>query len=167
MKQRRINYLLQSENSEPELEPEERTDEEPAERVPIINGNKQRGKGVMVAAILFFAILGAGILFLPESPRFAYRQGRVDEARNTIAKLAGLAPDSRSVNNQITEIRVKLDEERAGVDTKWYEIFTGPKMFYRTMLGVVLQAGQQLTGANFFFVSFCPGRVHAREFHLP
>ena len=104
-------------------------------------------------SFLWALILGAGILFLPESPRFAYRQGREDEARRTIAKLAGLEPDSRSVNHQITEIRVKLDEERAGVDTKWYEIFTGPKMFYRTMLGVVLQAGQQLTGANFFFVS--------------
>ncbi|KAK5010940.1 hypothetical protein LTR28_006797 [Elasticomyces elasticus] len=103
-------------------------------------------------SFLWALILGGGILFLPESPRFAYRQGRKEEARNTMGKLAGLAPDSRSVSNQITEIRVKLDEERAGVDTKWYEIFTGPKMFYRTMLGIVLQAGQQLTGANFFFI---------------
>ncbi|KAK5122097.1 hypothetical protein LTR85_004343 [Meristemomyces frigidus] len=102
-------------------------------------------------SFLWALILGAGILFLPESPRFAYRQGREDEARRTIARLAGLDPDSRSVNHQITEIRVKLEEERAGADTAWYEIFTGPKMFYRTLLGVVLQAGQQLTGANFFF----------------
>ena len=46
-----------------------------------------------------------------------------------------------------SEHDVKL---REGDETKWYEIFTGPKMFYRTALGVVLQAGQQLTGANFF-----------------
>lgn len=102
-------------------------------------------------SFLWALILGAGILFLPESPRFAYRQGREDEARRTIARLAGLDPNSRSVNHLITEIRVKLEEERAGADTAWYEIFTGPKMFYRTLLGVVLQAGQQLTGANFFF----------------
>ncbi|KAK6409247.1 hexose transporter hxt5, partial [Oleoguttula sp. CCFEE 5521] len=48
-------------------------------------------------------------------------------------------------------IRVKLDEERAGRDTKWWEMFTGPAMLRRVMIGVVLQAGQQLTGANFFF----------------
>lgn len=100
---------------------------------------------------LWALILGGGILFLPESPRFAYRKGREDEARLTIAKLAGVAPDDKSVNDQITQIRVKLEEDQAGSDVKWYEIFTGPRMLYRTILGMILQAGQQLTGANFFF----------------
>ncbi|KAF4977319.1 hypothetical protein FZEAL_6142 [Fusarium zealandicum] len=102
-------------------------------------------------SFLWSLILGAGILFLPESPRFAYRQGRVEEARNTIAKLAGVEPNHASVNRQIDDIKEKLDEERALPDTKWHEIFTGPRMFYRTTLGIVLQAGQQLTGINFFF----------------
>jgi len=96
-------------------------------------------------------ILGVGILFLPESPRFAYRQGREEEARNTIAKLAGVEPHDRSVQDQLTQIRVKLDEEKSLDKASWFEIFTGPRMFYRTVLGIVLQAGQQLTGANFFF----------------
>ncbi|KAK3946226.1 general substrate transporter [Diplogelasinospora grovesii] len=102
-------------------------------------------------SFLWALILGAGILFLPESPRYAYRRGREDEARRTIARLAGLAPDARSVNYQITEIRVKLEEERASADARWFEIFTAPRMAYRTFLGITLQAGQQLTGANFFF----------------
>lgn len=96
-------------------------------------------------------MLGGGILLLPESPRYAYRMGRKDEARRTIASLAGLDPNARSVDFQISEIRVKLEEEKAGADTHWYEVFTGPRMFYRTVLGMTLQAGQQLTGANFFF----------------
>ncbi|OQO14500.1 hypothetical protein B0A48_01378 [Cryoendolithus antarcticus] len=102
-------------------------------------------------SFLWALVLGVGMLFLPESPRFAYRQGRVDEARATIARLGGVDIDDRSVYDQITEIRVKLDEERAGRDTKWWEMFTGPAMLRRVMIGVVLQAGQQLTGANFFF----------------
>ncbi|KAK3343959.1 putative transporter protein [Lasiosphaeria hispida] len=100
---------------------------------------------------LWALILGGGILFLPESPRYAYRIGNEEEARRTIAKLAGLNTDAPSVNLQINEIREKLDEERAGAETKWWEIFTGPRMLYRTLLGVVLQSGQQLTGVNFFF----------------
>ncbi len=44
-----------------------------------------------------------------------------------------------------------LDAEHAGGKPRWYEISTGPRMAYRTILGVVLQALQQLTGANFFF----------------
>ncbi|SMQ48219.1 unnamed protein product [Zymoseptoria tritici ST99CH_3D1] len=102
-------------------------------------------------SFLWALILGGGILFLPESPRYAYRKGRVEEARATIARLAGLEIDSRDVNDQINEIRVKLEEEKAGAETKWHEIFTGPRMLYRTLLGITLQAGQQLTGANFFF----------------
>jgi SP family sugar:H+ symporter-like MFS transporter len=100
---------------------------------------------------LFTFILGGGMLFLPESPRFAFRQGREEEARATIARLGGVDTHHKSVNDQINEIRFKLDEERAGKDTKWWEMFTAPTMLRRVMIGVVLQAGQQLTGANFFF----------------
>ncbi|KKP04767.1 hypothetical protein THAR02_03104 [Trichoderma harzianum] len=97
-------------------------------------------------------VLGAGILFLPESPRYAYSRGRVDEARQTIARLSGLSPDSDIVNHQIADIQAKIDEESKDVnDFRWTEIFTAPRMLYRTVLGVVLGGGQQLTGANFFF----------------
>ncbi|KAI1453153.1 general substrate transporter [Annulohypoxylon moriforme] len=100
---------------------------------------------------LWSLILALGILVLPESPRHAYRKGREEEARNTIARLAGVDPQHRSVHDQITEIRVKLNEEKNSGKAAWFEIFTGPKMFYRTLLGIVLQMGQQMTGANFFF----------------
>ncbi|KAL1302366.1 hypothetical protein AAFC00_002769 [Neodothiora populina] len=102
-------------------------------------------------SFIWAVILGCGMLFLPESPRYAYRKGREDEARAVIARLAGISPDDDEVNHQINDIRVKLEEESAAVDTSIFEIFTGPRMFYRTMLGITLQAGQQLTGANFFF----------------
>ncbi|KAK4190304.1 general substrate transporter [Podospora australis] len=102
-------------------------------------------------SFLWSLILGVGILFLPESPRFAYRKGREEEARLSIARLAGLSVDSASVKQEIADIKAKLDEERAGAEAQWWEIFTGPRMFYRTILGIILQAGQQLTGANFFF----------------
>ncbi|RDA86491.1 hypothetical protein CP532_2007 [Ophiocordyceps camponoti-leonardi (nom. inval.)] len=96
--------------------------------------------------------LGGGMLLLPESPRFAYGRGRVDEARRSIARLAGLPPDADAVNLQIADIQAKIDEEsESAAAFRWTEIFTGPRMLHRTMLGVVLQAGQQLTGANFFF----------------
>ncbi|KAJ2991916.1 hypothetical protein NUW58_g2346 [Xylaria curta] len=96
-------------------------------------------------------ILGIGILFLPESPRYAYTKGRTEEARRTIARLAGVDENDPSVNIQINQIRDKLKEENAQGKASWSEIFTGPRMLYRTTLGIVLQAGQQLTGANFFF----------------
>ncbi|KAJ9192848.1 hypothetical protein DTO166G4_6485 [Paecilomyces variotii] len=96
-------------------------------------------------------ILGIGIMFLPESPRYAYRNGRVDEARRIMTKLYGVPENHRLVAEEIQDMKDKLDEERAAGTAAWYEIFTGPRMFYRTVLGIVLQSLQQLSGANFIF----------------
>lgn len=97
-------------------------------------------------------ILGTLILFFPESPRFAYGRGRASEARTTIARLAGVPESSATVEHQINDIQNKLNEEsELSQEFSFMEVFTGPRMFYRTMLGIVLGAGQQLSGANYFF----------------
>ncbi|KAI8938195.1 hypothetical protein NX059_005857 [Plenodomus lindquistii] len=100
---------------------------------------------------LWAIILGSTILLLPESPRYAYRMGDVDNARTNMARLNGIDPYSPYIDREIAEIQEKLDAENAGGVHAWYEIFTGPRMLYRTLLGMTLQAGQQLTGANYFF----------------
>ncbi|KAK9385274.1 hypothetical protein V1515DRAFT_646404 [Lipomyces mesembrius] len=108
-------------------------------------------------SFLWALVLGVAILGLPESPRFAYRVGREEEARKNMARLYKNHP---VINLEIQEIEEKLDAERVGGAhpcvriTFVYpsdEIFTAPRMLYRTLLGMVLQAGQQLTGANYFF----------------
>jgi SP family sugar:H+ symporter-like MFS transporter len=100
---------------------------------------------------LWAIILGTTILALPESPRFAYRKGRIDEARRNMARLNGVEENAQLIDAEIAEIQEKLEAESAGGDHPWYEAFTGPRMMYRVMLGMILQAGQQLTGANYFF----------------
>ena len=102
-------------------------------------------------SFLWALILGLGILKLPESPRYDFRNKRAERARETIAMLAGVDKNANSVNVEIAEIDRKLQEERAGDKTPWYKMFRGPRMCYRLLLGIVLQGGQQLTGANFFF----------------
>jgi SP family sugar:H+ symporter-like MFS transporter len=93
-------------------------------------------------------IMSVGILFLPESPRWDYRKGRVERAQTTISKAYGVSEHHRVVMREIREIKEKLDAERAGDSTrKYFEVFTGPRMLYRILLGVSLQMLQQLTGA--------------------
>ncbi|PYH83330.1 general substrate transporter [Aspergillus uvarum CBS 121591] len=98
---------------------------------------------------VFALALGAGMTFFPESPRFAYRHGRIEEARNTMSKLYGVPENHRVIINELDEIRAQLEAEN--VSQKWHEFITAPRMFYRIALGMVLQALQQLTGANYFF----------------
>lgn len=97
-------------------------------------------------------ILGTAILFFPESPRYDCSRGKVERARVAIAKLSGLPVESEGVTRQITDIQAYLNEEsKNAAEFSVTEIFTAPRMLYRTILGIVLQGGQQLTGANYFF----------------
>ena len=85
-------------------------------------------------------IMAVGILFLRESPRWDYRRGRIERARSTIAKTYGVSENHRVVEREVREIREKLEAEQAGGKKKMFEIFTGPRMLYRVLLGVSLQA---------------------------
>lgn len=69
----------------------------------------------------------------------------------TMAKLNSVEPHSAFVDGEIAEIQEKLEGEERGGSHPWYGIFTGPRMLYRKLLGMALQGGQQLTGANYFF----------------
>lgn len=105
----------------------------------------------MGISFIWVAILGFGIIFFPESPRYDYRHGRVDVAKATMIKLYGVPENHRVVAEELAEIKEKHQEELLHANQKWWEIFTGPRMPYRIALGVTLQALQQLTGANYFF----------------
>jgi len=105
-------------------------------------------------AAAFTIILGISVLFLPESPRWAYRKGRQEEARRVLASMNGVPLDDPFLEVEMRDIEAKFAEEKAelaGGNVKWHGFITGPRMLYRTMLGMLLQAGQQLTGANYYF----------------
>lgn len=86
----------------------------------------------------------------PESPRFDYRHGKIDTARTTMARLYGVPENHQVIIRELAEIQAQLDAE-THEEQVWHEFFTDPRMFYRIVLGIVLQALQQLTGANYFF----------------
>ena len=102
---------------------------------------------------IWIAILGVGILFFPETPRYDYRKGKKERAAQTMTKLYGAPPNHYSVHVELEEIKAKLEAETstAGPVTEWYRMFFAPSMAYRIALGMSLQTAQQLTGANYFF----------------
>lgn len=114
----------------------------------------------MGIGFIWSGLMVFGITFMQESPRWEYRHGKIDSARKTIALTYGVNEDHAEVQREIREIEMKMQAERAGGGNHpWYEIFTGPRMAYRTLLAITLQMLQQLTGANYYFyyVSLCFG----------
>lgn len=100
---------------------------------------------------LWALVLGFGILLFPETPKHEFRNGHEDSARRTMIKVLGVPENHPKVHKELRDMKEALEAEQASGSRPWWEIFTGPRMAYRTLLGVVLQAFQQLTGANFFF----------------
>lgn len=99
-------------------------------------------------------ILGVGILAFPETPRFDYRHGNKERAKETLCKVYGTTANHWSVYTQLEEIETKLraeDKVKEGPLTEFIKMFRAPRMAYRIALGVALQMFQQLTGANYFF----------------
>ncbi|EEQ91354.1 hypothetical protein RJZ56_007008 [Blastomyces dermatitidis] len=100
---------------------------------------------------IWILILGIGISFFPDSPRYDYRTGKVDRAKKSMMRFYGIPHNHQQLHLELEEIREKYEEEMAAKDQPWYEMFYAPRMRYRILLGVALQALQQLTGANYFF----------------
>jgi SP family sugar:H+ symporter-like MFS transporter len=100
---------------------------------------------------LWAIVLGVGMAFFPESPRYDYRHGKVDQAVANLAKIYGIPQNHRSLAREFEEIKQKYDEEQAHGKITWALLLHAPRMKYRILVGVLLQALQQLTGANYFF----------------
>ncbi|KAI5459061.1 general substrate transporter [Mariannaea sp. PMI_226] len=103
---------------------------------------------------VFTLVLGIGILFFPETPRFDYSRGKVDRARETLCRVYGATPNHWAIHTQMEEIETKFRAEKivkGNPFTEFIGMFRAPRMAYRIFIGVTLQMFQQLTGANYFF----------------
>ena len=111
--------------------------------------------------MLWAIILGAGLCFLPESPRFFVKKGKIEQARNALARVRGQDPTSDYIEYELNEIMANAEYERRAIpDTtyigSWLNCFSGSVFkaisnLRKTILGASLQMMQQWTGVNFVF----------------
>jgi len=111
-------------------------------------------------------ILGGGLFFLPDSPRYFVKRGRLEDASRSLCILRGQPAESEYIQNELAEIIANEEYERSVIpDTgfvgSWMNCFSGSlweqkSNIRRTILGTSLQMMQQWTGVNFIFYYSTP-----------
>ncbi|CAI0643055.1 unnamed protein product [Colletotrichum noveboracense] len=95
-------------------------------------------------------ILFAGMLVLPETPRFLIRKGRMERAANALSRIRRLPETDPAIADELAEIKANHDFESSVGSASYLDCFK-PPVLKRQFTGMALQALQQLTGINFIF----------------
>jgi sugar porter (SP) family MFS transporter len=108
---------------------------------------------------LWSTILASGLFFLPESPRFFVRKGQISNAAKALSRIRSQPVESAYVQNELAEIIANYEYEKLVTPQttyakSWTSCFTGSILdgssnLRRTLLGILMQMMQQLTGINF------------------
>ncbi|KAF2086407.1 MFS transporter [Saccharata proteae CBS 121410] len=111
-------------------------------------------------------ILGIGLFFLPESPRYFVKRGKVEDARVSLSSLRGQPAHSEYIETELSEIVANEEYERNLIPaTNWFggwancfkgSLWQQKSNLRRTILGTSLQMMQQWTGVNFIFYYSTP-----------
>lgn len=101
---------------------------------------------------IFALVLGVGLFFLPESPRWYVKRNRLEDATRALSTLRGQPVDSQYVKDELAELAANYQMER-NIQASWIDCFRGgwkpSSNLRRVVLGMALQMMQQWTGVNF------------------
>lgn len=106
----------------------------------------------------FAIILAIGLWYLPESPRYWVKKGRLDKAAHALARLRDQPVSSLSIEDELSEIVASQENETNVGGSSWLSCFHGRLLdsnsnCRKLWIGTALQMMQQWTGINFIFVS--------------
>ncbi|UJR07353.1 hypothetical protein I4U23_011639 [Adineta vaga] len=103
--------------------------------------------------LVWAAILSIGMFILPESPRYLVLKRRIDQAQKSQSRLSSKKVEDPDVSKDIDELVANTELMKQYGSGSYLDCFKmGPqKNLLRTLVGIFLQAWQQLTGINVIF----------------
>ncbi|KAH6615973.1 general substrate transporter [Chaetomium sp. MPI-SDFR-AT-0129] len=111
-------------------------------------------------------ILGGGLFFLPDSPRYFVKKGNLAAATESLSRLRGQPKESEYIQVELAEIVANEEYERQLIpSTTWFgswancfkgSVFKANSNLRKTILGTSMQMMQQWTGVNFIFYYSTP-----------
>ncbi|CAI7579142.1 unnamed protein product [Penicillium pancosmium] len=100
-------------------------------------------------------ILAVGLFFLPESPRYYVKCGRMEDALRSLERVRGQPGTNPAIQAELAEIKANFEYEKQIASTSWADCFKGGMSrrgnLHRVIMGTCLQMFQQWTGINFIF----------------
>jgi len=96
-------------------------------------------------------ILGTGLIFLPETPRYLIKIGKDEKAAKSLSRLRRLHIDNPYLIDELAEIKANYEHELSMGESSYRQFLTWHTLGKRLMTGCLLQSLQQLTGINFIF----------------
>ncbi|MCJ1399381.1 hypothetical protein MMC11_002583 [Xylographa trunciseda] len=110
---------------------------------------------------LWAIILSTGLFFLPESPRYFVKKGKLEKAAKALCSVRGQPIESEYIQDELAEIMANHEYEMQVIPQTSYiggwtncfkgNITKGSSNSRRTTVGILMQMMQQLTGINFIF----------------
>ncbi|KAJ5215016.1 hypothetical protein N7468_010695 [Penicillium chermesinum] len=93
-------------------------------------------------------ILAAGLLVLPETPRFLIKKGNTAQAIKSLVFLRRLDAEDPELLAELDELKASWEYEQSLGSSSYIECFKGTHG-KRTLTGILVQSLQQLVGINF------------------
>jgi SP family sugar:H+ symporter-like MFS transporter len=104
---------------------------------------------LMGLQFLWALILGGGLLFLPESPRWYVMKAKNEKAQKSLAKVRSLDVNHPFIKQEYAELVDSHQRDEGNGEGGWIECFQGGlkggSNLRRTILGMTLQMMQQLS----------------------
>jgi hypothetical protein len=98
---------------------------------------------VVIFQLLVPILIVAQTPFIPESPRWYVKKGKLESARESLSRVRDTEQD---VADELLMIREAIEFEKEAISSSYSALWKDPSVRKRFVLALVINAGQQITG---------------------